>query len=257
MRSRLVNLVCWLIWLVGAGLLAWHATRPEMQHWVGSDMGWQWLLGRSLVRGQLDQQYTVAAGERWLAEGYDGKFLEQMIQTLFRKGRERLPNPDGIDGPLYPPVAAFFFAPYGWLSPSQAHALAVVTGLAASAGAALLLSSLLKVWHLSGLVALALFCFPHHYSGILIGQNHCCTFFLITLGWWLNRHERPFLGGIVWGLLVYKPVFLVALLLIPIALLRWRLLLGMLSSACVLVLLSLPFTGGLEPWKRWLTVGQR
>lgn len=257
MRLRLINLACWLLWLIGAGTLIWSASKSEANHWVGSDIGWQWLLGRSLVQGELDQQYTVAAGERWLAQGYQGKDLEQMTQLLFRKGRERLPNPDGIDGPLYPPTAAFFFAPYGMVSPQQAHTVAVVAGLIASGATALLLSSLMHAWGWSGLVALGLFWFPHQYTGILIGQNHTYTLFLITAGWWLNKRNKPLLAGIVWGLLVYKPVFLVALALVPVALQRWKLLLGMFISALVLVLLTLPFTKGLEPWKRWMTVGQR
>ncbi|HQR44319.1 MAG TPA: glycosyltransferase family 87 protein, partial [Gemmatales bacterium] len=100
-------------------------------------------------------------------------------------------------------------------------------------------------------------CFPHHYSGILIGQNHTFTLLLLTAGWWLNKNNKPLLAGMVWGLLIYKPVFLVALILVPVALLRWKMLLGMVICAVALVLLTLPFTRGLEPWKRWITVGQR
>jgi hypothetical protein len=233
------------------------AMQERQQGWVSSDVGWQWMLGHALVQSELSQSYTVAAGERWLREGYSGQELDTMTFQLFRKGRERLPAKDGIDGPLYPPTAAFFFSIYGVLTPRQAHALGVILGLLYTVLAAFLIQGITRGRLNASLAALVLCFFPHHFAGLLLGQNHALTLLILTLGWWLVGRGKPYLAGLVWGLLIYKPVFLLALLLVPLSLLNWRLFLGMVTSSACLFLATLPFTQGLEPWKRWTVVGQR
>jgi len=257
MRTRVLHALAWLL------VLAWsfHAYRiagsEEHHEWVTSDVGWQWMLGRALIDGELSQCYTVEAGRRWLSEGYAGQELEQMTTQLFRKGREKQPVKDGIDGPLYPPTAAFFFSIYGMVSPRQAHSVGVLAGLLFTYLTAFLIQSITRGRLPAGFAALVLCFFPHHFPGLLLGQNHAMTLLFITLGWWLLGRGKPYVAGLVWGLLIYKPVVLLALVLVPVSLLQLRLFLGMATSSLILFLATLPFTQGLEPWKRWVIVGQR
>ncbi|MFT3878754.1 MAG: glycosyltransferase family 87 protein [Gemmatales bacterium] len=180
-----------------------------------------------------------------------------MTNQLFRKGREKELVRDGIDGPLYPPTAALFFGFYGILSPRQAHAVGVLFGLLCTYLTAYLLQLVTRGKLPADFAALVILFFPHHFPGLLLGQNHAFTLLLLTLGWWLLGRGQSFLAGLVWGLFIYKPVFLLALALIPLSLLNLRLFLGMAAIALILFLATLPLTQGLEPWKRWIVVGQR
>lgn len=257
MQTRLLHALAWLL------VVAWSfhayrtATAEEHHEWVTSDVGWQWILGYALVKGELSQSYTVDAGLRWLSEGYSGQELEPMNSQLFRKGREKQTAKDGIDGPLYPPTAAFVFGLYGLVSPRQAHTFGVLLGLLCTYLTAFLIQSITEGRLLAGFAALVICFFPHHYPGLLLGQNHALTLLILTFGWWLLGRGRSYAAGLVWGLLIYKPVVLLALVLVPVSLLQLRLFLGMATSALILFLATLPFTQGLEPWKRWVIVGQR
>ncbi|HMP61383.1 MAG TPA: glycosyltransferase family 87 protein [Gemmatales bacterium] len=181
-----------------------------------------------------------------------------------------------IEGPLYPPTAGLIYMPIGMMSPKAAHAVVNVLYLQMAVLCGWLLTVITRrrlVWAEGTLLVLA---FPNTYQAILLGQNSVLSLTILLGGWALFVRQRPILAGLVWGLFAYKPVFAVALLLVPIALLQLRLLAGMVMGGGLFVLLTLPFTGidGLErfwrgrtdptyenahelnPWERWLVVGQ-
>lgn len=256
MRSKL-NALLWLLVLLWFGYTVWVSTNEQGHPWLSADAGFQWMMGHAFVQGETAQLYTVSAGERWLQEGYAGNDLEQMTQKLFRKGKEKKAVRDNIDGPLYPPTACFVFSWQGCFAPRTAHTLAVLLQLLFTVLTACLIPGITGSRIRAGEAALFLCLFPHHFPGMMLGQYHPFSLLLFTAGWWCLTRQCPWLAGVVWGLFIYKPVVLLALLLVPLSLLNWRLLAGMIISSLVLILATLPFTQGIEPWKRWLTVGQR
>jgi hypothetical protein len=67
--------------------------------------------------------------------------------------------------------------------------------------------------------------------------------------------DRPVLGGVVWGLLAFKPVWAASFFLVPLLTRRWRVCAAMLATGAALALLTLPFVG-VETWFDWLGVGR-
>lgn len=254
---RWLNLALWIAAFLWMSALFVRSTDERQRLWMSADVAWQWMMGHALVKGELDQLYTVGAGERWLAEGFDVPVAAEMVTKLLRKGRDHRPMPDGIDGPLYPPVAGFAFVWQGCFSPRQAHQLSILLQCGCTVLSAWVISLIVQGRITSGEVLLILCFYPHHYAGMTLGQNHPFSLLLLSLGWCSWQRGRLLLAGLLWGCFIYKPVILAALVLIPFAKLQGRVFLGMCCSACLLCLATLPFTRGLEPWKRWLTVAQR
>jgi hypothetical protein len=254
---RWLNVILWLAALGWLAVLFVRATDEKQQLWRSADVAWQWMMGHALVHGELHDLYTVAAGERWLAQGYAPGEVPEMVRKLLRKGREQQPMPDGIDGPLYPPTASFVVAWQGLVTARQAHQLSIIFQGGCTLLAAWILSLLLQGRLTSGEVLTLLCLLPHHYAGMTLGQNHPFSLLLLVLGWWNLQRGRPLVAGLVWGGFIYKPVILAVLFLVPVVQRQWRLPAGMVVTAIVLCLATVPFTGGLKPWERWVTVGQR
>src|SRR5262249_41673373 len=62
-------------------------------------------------------------------------------------------------------------------------------------------------------------------------------------------------GGVVWGLLAFKPVWAMSFFLVLVLTGRWRFGLAMLAVGALLGLATLPFVG-LSSWFVWLAVGR-
>lgn len=198
----------------------------------------------------------------------------QLIEDLAAENA-RLINPI-IEGPLYPPTAGLLFMPLGLMPPKAAHIVANVLYLQMVLLCGWLLALITGRRLVWGEATLLILIFPNTYQNILLGQNSVLSLTILLAGWALLVRGRPLLAGLVWGLFAYKPVFAVALLLVPVAMLQFRLLAGMAAGGALMVALTLPFTGvaGLErfwqgrtpptyenaqdinPWERWLIVGQ-
>jgi hypothetical protein len=103
--------------------------------------------------------------------------------------------------------------------------------------------------------AVVLFLYPGHAGGFHLGQNPLLTLTLLLLGWLLLRDGQEWAGGVVWGVLAFKPVWAVAFLLVPLLTRRWQFAAGMLLCGGGLALATLPFTG-LQPWLDWLELGK-
>src|SRR5207253_2803043 len=73
--------------------------------------------------------------------------------------------------------------------------------------------------------------------------------------WGLAVRGRNVAGGMVWGLLAFKPVWAAAFFLVPLLTRRWRFALAMLGTGAALGLATLPFVG-LQTWFDWLAVGR-
>jgi arabinofuranan 3-O-arabinosyltransferase len=99
-----------------------------------------------------------------------------------------------------------------------------------------------------------LFMFPGHAGAFHLGQNPIVTMTVLLAGWTLLLAGRPWSGGLVWGLLAFKPVWAVAFLLAPLLMRRWRFTAGMVLGGAALVLATLPFTG-VQTWLDWFALG--
>jgi len=116
---------------------------------------------------------------------------------------------------LYPPTLAWFVAPFAVLPFAAGYALWNV----------LLAGSLLVTWWLTvppysrlarlGHLALAV-ALPSVAFGLLLGQVVIVVAAAVSISWWLLRHNRPFVGGLVLSLIALKPQLA---LMLPVALL--------------------------------------
>ena len=160
-----------------------------------------------------------------------------------------------IGGPLYPPIQAVFMAPVGLFPPTSAYRVMQVTGIvfAVVIGWGLRLLSHGRLWLSLGITAAI--CFPGFSTTVSLGQSSFIAAAVLIWGWVLLDRDRPFLAGLVWGLLAYKPVWAMAFFLAPLLLARWRMCLGMLIGGTGLAAATLPLVG-LQGWLDWFDVGR-
>jgi arabinofuranan 3-O-arabinosyltransferase len=160
-----------------------------------------------------------------------------------------------LGGPLYPPVHAFLYAPLGMFErPQDAYAVLQLASILAGFFCGWCVSRLScgRIWWPAAVIVI--FCYPGFRPGLDLGQNHVITLAIVLGGWTLAARGWPFLGGVAWGLLAFKPVWGLAFLLAPLLTRNWRFLFGLGISGLGLVLLTVPFVG-IQGWKDWLTIG--
>jgi hypothetical protein len=160
-----------------------------------------------------------------------------------------------VGGPLYPPINAFVYAPLGALPPRLAYRLQQGLNVALVFVAAFGLSYLSRgrIW--CPVAAGLLFLYPGFAGSINLGQNATLTLAILVWGWALLSRGREALGGCVWGLLAFKPVWALAFFLVPVLTRRWRMALGMGLTGALAALATLPVVG-LSSWLDWLAVGR-
>ncbi|MCU0703907.1 MAG: DUF2029 domain-containing protein [Fimbriiglobus sp.] len=161
-----------------------------------------------------------------------------------------------IGGPLYPPVHALLYAPLGTVRDTQlAYRLFQLLSVASVFGAGLAVRFLSqgRVWW--PVATVILFVMPGMRPGLDLGQNHAITLCIVLTGWAIAARASEFGGGMVWGLLAFKPVWGLAFILAPVLLRKWRFVAGTAVGGISLCLTTLPLVG-VEGWRNWLTVGQ-
>ncbi|WP_238312376.1 glycosyltransferase family 87 protein [Methylobacterium organophilum] len=147
----------------------------------------------------------------------------------------------------YPPFALLMLWPLGQMPYFAALSLWTFGLFAAFAGTAA--SALPPGERARAFVLLALA--PACLINTLGGQNGFLTGFLLLGGMlWLDR--RPWLAGVLFGLLTYKPHLGLALPFVLIALGAWRTIAAACATALVLVAASV-LVFGIEPWRAYLT----
>jgi hypothetical protein len=266
-----------LAWLVAVSAAAaacysaWHAfdnaRRPDGNDGhVSIDFGGQWVMGRLLVVGHGHDLYDRERQREVLARAYpvEDQAPPDPARTDNRSDAEWLMfwlmgNDEGdgrhVGGPLYPPVNAFYCAPLA-LFPvrvayrvNQAFAIFLVflTGL----GVSYLTRG--NVWW--PVATTFLIIFPGYLGSLNLGQNAALTLTILVWGWALVVRGRPGWGGVVWGLLAFKPVWALSFFLVPLLGRRWRTCLAMVATGAAIGLLTLPFVG-VQSWLDWLHVGR-
>lgn len=266
--DSLYESVCWpfqrfqrhvLAWVL-AGVVTLSLIQTSLREGVNGhetcDFAGQWMLGRFFYREVCPALYEVEAGQRILAEGFKDKALQTLAREILEKGIHDELYKQGVGGALYPPTASMLFSILAAFTPSTGHAVAVFSYLLMCYGSGWMISRITRQRLQWGEATLLLLFFPNNFMGLMLGQNQDLTLFILVAGWYCRHRGWPIVAGLVWGLFAYKPVFAVALLLIPLSLRSMRMFLGMALGGLFFIALTLPFTGGLKPWFRWLDVGR-
>lgn len=165
-------------------------------------------------------------------------------------------NQPALGGPLYPPVQALLYAPIGAIdSPQWAYRVLQWLLLGCSFLAGYCIRSLTRGaiwWPVATAIVLL---WPGSRGGLELGQNAVLTLTILLAGWVCVTRDRDTLGGIVWGLLAFKPVWALAFFMVPLLLGRWRFCLAMMGTGVVLGLATIPFVGW-HSWWQWLAIGK-
>lgn len=264
-RTRLV--LAWLILLGAVGQRGWQAwinfrvpDRPDRNDGHTSiDYGGQWMMGRLLLLGHGRDLYSRARHLEVARESYP---QDREAPNASEHDAERLvgyyagPADDPVGGPLYPPVHAFVMAPLALIpDPYLSYRVAqgVMLGLVLVAGLGVRYATEGRWWWSAAAGFLLLF--PGCRGAIDLGQNSPLSIALLIWGWGLMVRGRPGWGGVLWGLLAFKPVWAVSFLAALLLLRQWRAAAAMAATGAGLVLLTLPVVG-LQAWFDWLHVGK-
>src|SRR5262249_11222050 len=145
-------------------------------------------------------------------------FTKELLDELTHPKR-----PEGIGGPLYPPIHAFLMLPFALGDHPQPSyfvmqyvqmLLCFVAGLGVS-----YLSRGRFWWPLASAVILV---YPGCRGVIDLGQNSALSLVLLIWGWAMLARGRPTLGGFLWGCLAFKPVWAASFLILLVLLRQWR-----------------------------------
>ncbi|MEE8386571.1 MAG: glycosyltransferase family 87 protein [Dehalococcoidia bacterium] len=216
--------------LLSAGLLLlllgmYVLLAPETGKRVDQDWSHLWLGGRMIVTGHTERMYDPELQ----VEVYRQADPAGRPPAVWTKRNEIL----GCF--YYPPPTAVPYAALAWLPrPTAAVANAYLT-----LGLTLLLAGMLArnidprlPW---AAVAAIILAYPPFFINLSLGQNGVFSTFLLVAAWCLCNRRRDLLAGLVLGLFICKPNWLLAIGWIPLVHRRWRVLLGMcLGAASVL-----------------------
>ena len=224
------------------------------------DFGGQWLLGRLLARGYGKDLYTfsrhVEVAERAYPRERAAPLAERRDSEIITQFYIHSAPDYNIGGPLYPPIHAFFMLPFALGEhPQEAYfAMQYVQMLFCFvAGLGVCFLSRGRIWW--PVATAIILSFPGARGVIDLGQNSALTLSLLIWGWVLLSRSHPILGGCLWGIIAYKPVWSVSYFLVLILIRNWRAAGSMLATSAILVLLTIPFVG-VQAWLNWLAIGQ-
>ena len=205
-----------------------------------------YVAGRLAADGQFDRLYPGPDVKSF----HDSPFNDSAHQLL-----PQLPERLATNF-MYPPFAAWIFAPLSMLSPNVSLLAWQLISMGALGLACLLLSRTANV-RPRDLFLLGFLFFPVFIT-VLIGQAGILFGLLpLSLGYWFLSRGSPLAAGVVWAALALKPTFLPVAGLVSVtyaATGRVRLLLGMLLGLCGWLLMNyfLVPTGMLAAWIRSL-----
>jgi arabinofuranan 3-O-arabinosyltransferase len=161
-----------------------------------------------------------------------------------------------IGGPLYPPTHALVMAPLALDDDVRSSYrlmqwIMLLAGFAAGAGASVLTRG--RVW--CPVATLMIMLYPGYMGDHSLGQNGPVSLAIIVWGWALMSRGYWTAGGMVWGLLVFKPVWAAAFFLAPLLTGRWRTCAAMIAVGIGMVAMTIPFVG-VESWRDWARIGE-
>jgi arabinofuranan 3-O-arabinosyltransferase len=227
----------------------------DLKHDADRMMGW--------FMGSDPQEWHVVGGAvvgPLAVDPFGNPFFAAALQdastkTLTPEVIEKVTSP-AIGGPLYPPIHAFLYAPLGLIDrPQQAYRVfqVIAAAFVVLAGLGIKILTRGRIWWSTGTVIL--FLYPGTRGGLDLGQNPSITLAIAIWGWALASRGYNVAGGAIWGLFAFKPVWGLALFLVPVLTRRWRFCVTMVLTGVGLAAATLPFVG-LQTWFDWLAVGK-
>jgi hypothetical protein len=248
------------------------------------DFGGQWVMGRMIATGRGRELYHREVQWEVVREGFppSGESpytrrnadlprhlrepeardddirhdADSLMHSFMGKDTPDASGKPSIGGPLYPPVHAVLYSPLGMIDrPQLAYCLFqyLTVGLTFVAGLGVNKLSSGRVWWPAATLVILLY--PGYRSGLDLAQNHVLTLAILVWGWVLAARGRDGLGGLVWGLLAFKPTWAAAFFLAPLLMGRWRFCLTMVLTGVALGLATFPIVG-VQAWFDWLDVGK-
>lgn len=214
--------------------------------------------------GRTDRRWGETAGSIGLMLSPTGPWQTSATaiatEPAWEKQRlQELAHPkkgDGIGGPLYPPIQAFVMLPFATGDHPQAAYFVmqyVQVFLCFFAGLGVRSMSRGRIWW--PIAAAIILAYPGSRGTIDLGQNSALTMTLLIWGWvWIVR-ERPTVGGLIWGMLAFKPVWALSFFFVLLLMRQWRAALAMVGTSLAVIAATLPFVG-LHSWFHWLSIGQ-
>jgi hypothetical protein len=226
------------------------------------DFGGQWITAHLVATGHGHSLYSADAVHKALEDSYSRSNEPPAAKrhdpdTIFNNLMDAAPEagrPD-LRGPLYPPTHAILFAPLGALPPQKAYRLAqdIFLAMAWIAGLAFCRISGGRVWWPAASIFVMIF--PGFAPALHLAQNSALSLAILLVGWWCVTRGWEVVGGAIWGLLAFKPVWIVAFLLVPLLTRRWRMLAAMIAAGTIFGLVTLPLVG-IQSWFDWLRIGR-
>jgi len=175
------------------------------------------------------------------------------VRTQSELAAQRVPAAAGIRYlPLYPPQVSILFAPFARLSYPWALALWLTLGT--------LLYGLCcyAIWRACPslrnygftvlVVALA---YPAFWHLIAWGQTSALALACFTLAYFALRAKREFLAGLAFGCLIFKPQLGLAVAIVFLITLRWKIIAGALLSALAQLCVARMYYGP-GPFREWI-----
>ncbi len=212
-----------------------------------------WLMGAD--DPEADQTLASLVAPLAASDGPSAAVLLATGQLAWEPNRLARATGPRVGGPLYPPINALVYAPLGLLRPRPAYRLFQVflIVLAFVAGWGIRQLSQGRIWWPMAIMAILIF--PGYGYSLRLGQNAALTTTVLIWGWVLITQGRPGWGGVVWGLLAFKPVWAAAFFLVPLLTRRWRVCATMLATGTILAAVTLPLVGW-HSWLDWLAIGR-
>jgi hypothetical protein len=194
---------------------------------------------------------AFAGGSQPFAYGAE---LQLAVDTAKPNLAEDLSKPS-IGGPLYPPVHALLYAPLGLIEDPRIayYVFQLISTLSIFvAGFSVRLMTYGRIW--TPIACMFLLLYPGFQPGLTLGQNHVVSLAIVMVGWAMACRGKFYWGGLIWGLLAFKPVWAVVFGLVPLLMWRPRFLFGMATTGFALCAATLPMVG-IHGWQNWLANG--
>ena len=194
--------------------------------------------------------YTLGS----LALAHRGADLYSM-QAQSELAAQRVPAAAGIRYlPLYPPQVSILFTPFARLPYPWALALwltfsTLIYGLCCYA----VWRACPNLYHDNLTILILALSFPAFWHLIAWGQTSALALGCFTLGFLALRARREFFAGLAFGCLIFKPQLGLAVALIFLITLRWRIVAAALLSAVAQLSAALLYYGP-APLRRWIRV---
>lgn len=169
-----------------------------------------------------------------------------------RMARAAAPRPGGN---FYPPIHAFWYAPLALLPPPESYRVTMIVlgAFAFLAGLGITKISQGRIWW--PIATLFVIIFPGVYSAQALGHSSIVILTLLIWGYYYFQRNADVRGGMLWGLIAYKPTWAVIYFGSLVIVRRWKAALVMGLCGVAQILLTIPIVG-VDTWRTWFDVSR-